>query len=124
MPATAARASFIKSEFRIVKNGPNATVVAKYGDSARRTKETIPTFFEVEADAQAMCDERAALLSGDRRRFDQSISGEQTGMGINYVSGSPTVNVIDDDRLANHNAVISDLKINFTKETTQIESWG
>lgn len=124
MPATAARASFIKSEFRTVKNGPNAAVVAKYGDSARRTKETIPTYFEAEADAQAITDERATLLSGDRRRFDQGISGEQTGMGINYVSGSPTVNVADDDRLANHNAVISDLKINFTKETTQIESWG
>jgi hypothetical protein len=45
-------------------------------------------------------------------------------MEINYVNGSPTVNVIDDDRFATHNAVISDLKINFTKETTQIESWG
>lgn len=124
MPATAARATFIKNEYRTVNNGPNATVVTKYGDTARRSKEAIPTFFETEADAQAMCDERMTLLSADRRRFQNTISGESTGLGIAYVTGSPTVAIIDDDRSASHNAVISEITIDFTNETTKIESWG
>lgn len=124
MTITSARRAFIKSQYRTVKNGPNATVEAKYGSSARRTKELIPTFFEIAADAQAMCDERMALLSGDRRRFEQVVSGEQIGMGMTYTSGAPTVNVIDDDGQANHNAVASEILIDFSKQTTKIESWG
>lgn len=124
MPATPSRVAFIKSEYRTVKNGPIAAVVAKYGDSARRTKETIPTYFEAEADAQAMCNERATLLSGDRRRFVQEVAGEATGLGISYTTGAPTVTVIDDDRAANHNALVSEITIDFAKETTKIESWG
>jgi hypothetical protein len=124
MPATAARAAFVKEEYRTVNNGPNATVVTKYGDLARKSKEAIPTFFETEADAQAMCDERMTLLSADRRRFQQTISGETTGINMAYVSGAPTVAIIDDDRAATHNAVVSEITIDFTNETTKIESWG
>lgn len=124
MPATGARAAFIKQQFRTVKNGPSAPVTAKYGASARRSKEAIETFFEVEADAQAICNELMTLLSADRRRFEQVISGEATGLGLNYIAGAPTVTVIDDERSANLNALVSEIAINFTDETTKIESWG
>lgn len=124
MPATAARAAFIKEEYRTVNNGPDSGVVTKYGDLARKSKEAIPTFFETEADAQAMCDERMTLLSADRRRFQQTISGEATGLGVSYILGSPTVRIIDDDRDALHLSIISELTIDFTNETTRIETWG
>ena len=124
MPATAARSTFIRNEFRTVNNGPNATVVTKYGDASRKTKEAIPTYFETEADAQAMCDERMTLLSADRRRFQQSVSGEAPGLNMTYTSGPPTIAVIDDDRAATHNAVVSEINVDFTNEATKIESWG
>lgn len=124
MPATSSRAAFIKQEFRTVNNGPNTTVVNKYGDLARKSKQAIPTFFEVEADAQAMCDERMTLLSADRRMFRQNVSGESTGINFSYISGPPTVAIIDDDRAATHNAIVSEFNVDFRNETTKIESWG
>lgn len=123
MPATSARINFILNEFRVVKNGPDATVTGKYGDYARRT-DVVPTYFEAEGDAQAMCDERHALLSADRRRFQQTVSGEATGLGMAYTSSPPTVTVIDDNRQANHAALVSEIVIDLAKEETRIESWG
>jgi len=123
MPATAAQAAFIQEEFRVVKNGPDETVTGKYGDLARRT-DVIPTFFEVEADAQSMCDERKTLLSGDRRRFSQVVSGESTGLALAYTSTLPGVTVIDDRRKASHSALVSEFTIDFGKQTTSLETWG
>jgi hypothetical protein len=123
MPATPTRIGFISHEFRTVKNGPDAGVVAKYGKAARRS-DLVETFFEVEADAQAMCDERMGLLSADRRRFAQTVSGEATGMVMAYTSTPPAANVIDDLRQADHDALVSEITIDFTREETRIESWG
>lgn len=123
MPATPDRIEFIIAEHRIVKFGPDAGVVTKHGSSARRTG-VVPTFFEAQADAQAMCDERGALLSPDRRRFTTEILGEATGLGMAYTVTTPALTLIDDDFLANHTALVSEIKINFSKATTTIESWG
>lgn len=123
MTATAAQAAFIKEEFRIVKNGPDSTVVAKYGDLARKT-DVVPTFFETQADAQSMCDERAALLSPDSRRMTQVVSGEDTGLALAYTSTLPGAIVIDDRRLAHHFALVSEFTIDFGKQATTLETWG
>lgn len=124
MVATVAQIGFITQEFRSVKNGPDATVVTKYGDAARRNTEPVETFFESGADAQSICDERKNLLSADRRRFLQSITGEATGLALAYTSGSPSATVIDDERLANMSVLISEITIDFGAERTNIESWG
>ena len=124
MPATAARAQFIRQQFRSVTNGPVTAVVTAFGDLARRTSEPIETFFEHADDAQDMCDERIALQSAQRRRLAMQVSGEATGLGISYTATSPTVTMIDDDRLINKAALISELSIDFGKETTQFELWG
>lgn len=123
MPATPARIGFITNEFRRVSNGPDAGVVAKYGEAARRT-EVVETFFEAQADAQAMCDARRSFLGADRRRLSQTISGEQTGIGLNYTLTTPAVTVIDDRREANHTALVSSIEIDFENETTTLETWG
>lgn len=123
MPATPDRIEFIIAEHRLVKFGPDAGVIAKHGSSARRSG-VVPTFFEAEADAQAMCNERGALLSPDRRRFSTVILGEATGLSLAYTVTTPALTLIDDDFLANHTALVSEIKINFSKATTTIESWG
>lgn len=124
MPATAARAQFIRQEFRSVTNGPVTAVETAWGSLARRTSAPIETFFEVEADAQDICDERISLLSASRRRFTQQIQGEATGMGLSYITASPCATVKDSDRLMDGPALVSEIQIDFGKEVTQLELWG
>ena len=124
MPATPARIALVTQEFRTVKDGPTTAVDTKYGAAARKTEEPIETFFEVEADAQSMCTERRTLLGRDARRFVQTVQGEATGMGLSYSTTSPVATVIDDERLANHTAAISEITIDFDKEKTKLETWG
>ena len=71
MPATASRIGFITQEFRTVTAGPDSTVDAKYGKLARKTDAPLETYFDDVADAQAICNALAALLSADRRRLQQ-----------------------------------------------------
>ena len=124
MPATADRAQFIRQEFRSASNGPVAAVVTAFGELARRTREPIETFFESEADAQALCDERMVLLGASNRRMSLAVSGEQTGMDMAYIGTSPTVTVIDDDRALNGDMLVTEFAIDFGAEQTTAETWG
>lgn len=122
MPATASRIGFIMQEFRNAA-AEEPGVVTKFGASARRS-DPIETFFETEADAQAICNERLALLSSERRRFFHGVSGVETGLDIATAASLPTVNVIDDEMQADHDALISEVVIDFANQTTRIETWG
>lgn len=122
MPATPSRIGFILEEFRVVKSEDSAVLTA-YGDAARKSG-VVPTFFESEADAQAMCSERHDLLSADRRWFQQTVSGIETALALTYTSTPPAVNVIDDERAADHDALVSEIGIDFVNNTTIVESWG
>lgn len=124
MPATPTRATFIRQEFRSVTVGPNTTIDNLYGGLARRTSEAVETFFETSGDANIILTERVGLLGANRRRMVQEVAGEQTGLNLTYVGASPTAKVVDDERRIDHNAVISEITVNFAKETTQLESWG
>lgn len=124
MSATAARAQFIRQQFRSVTNGPVSGVVTAWGDLARKTTEPIPTFFETSADAQTICDERMTLLSASRRRMTQEVQGEDVGLGIDYTTSSPTATVIDDDRLLDAAMLFAEIGINFGTEKTTLETWG
>lgn len=124
MVATPARIAFITQEFRTVKDGPTTAVDTKYGAAARKTTEPVETFFEAEADAQAMCTERRTLQGADRRRFVQTVQGEATGLGLTYSTTSPVATVIDDERQANHTAAVSEITIDFQNEKTKLETWG
>lgn len=122
MPATPARIGFIQQEFRVVKS-EDAGALAAYGDRARRSG-VVPTFFEDEDDAQAICSERRALLAADRRLFQQTVSDTGTATSMEYTSAPPTVNVIDDERDADHDALVSEINIDFVRNEAIIESWG
>lgn len=124
MAVTAERQAFITAEFRIVKSGPDALVETKYGQLARKSTEPIPSFFTTEADAQAIVSARHALQSGDRRRFTTAMDGAATGLGLSYETTTPCVQVIDDERLANHAACVSAFSIDLAAETTTLETWG
>lgn len=122
MPATPARIGFITEEFRVVKS-EEADVLVDYGEAARKSG-LVPTFFETEADAQAVCAERHTLLSANRRWFQQTVSGFETALDLDYTSTPPVVNVIDDEHAADHDALVSEIGIDFVNNTTIVESWG
>lgn len=124
MPATAAQAAFVRQQFRSVAVGPQATVDSLYGALARKTTGPIETFFEVEGDADAILAERLKLLGSNRRRMVQTVSGAATGLGLSYIGGTPTAQVVDDDRLIDQQALISEITVDFSKEETTLESWG
>ena len=124
MTVTAARAEFIKVGYRSVESGPDTAVQTKYGDTARKTTEPVETFFEAATDAQAMCDERMDLLSGDRRKFVHDVSGESVGIGLDYSQTAPQATVIDDRRAANHPAICVEIIVDFQKQITSLDTWG
>jgi hypothetical protein len=124
MPATSDRAQYVKQGFRITEVGPVFDVVAKYGDSARKSIEPIATFFETEADAEAIRNERLFLLSRDARLFNHVVAGEALGLGMTYNVAAPQCTVIDDLRTANYPAVVAEIKINFGNQTTDLLTWG
>ncbi len=122
MPATPARIGFVLEEFRIASS-ISSSAANKYGDAARKS-DVIETYFVNEADALAICDERKTLLSADHRRFGMVISGEQTGIDIQYTTESPCAQTIDDERNFDAVTLISEITVNFAKSETRLELWG
>lgn len=124
MPATASRIGFITQEFRVATVENTGSIPAKYGSLARKTDEPVETMFDDISDVQAICDERFALLSVDRRRFQQAISGEVFVLGLAYEITTPAVTVVDGERAANLNAAIVEIGVDFQSEKSAIMAWG
>ena len=124
MPATAARLGFITEELRLVTAGPDAGVVAKYGELARDTKEPLETFFDDEDDAQIIADERLALLSPDRRLVEFSIDGVETGHALDFSGMTPSA-ARDVPRYGmSDSAAIVDMEIDYQNSVTIVKTWG
>lgn len=123
-PASPARVGRIIREFRVVSAGPDSTVVARYGNLARDTIEPIETFFDSEADAQAMADERLALLSVTRSLVTVQIQGIATAADIDPSLTLPTVTIIDDEQGRNSAALVFGVTIDMKTERSTLETWG
>lgn len=125
MTATAARIAFVLEATRNVVASDTA-VKTRYGELARDTgDEPVETFFDSTADAQAMANERMALLKADRRRFRQEVRGVLSFTGsLDYSQTTPAATVIDDERSASHNAAIVELSISYGEGKTALQTWG
>ncbi len=124
MPATPSRIGFITSEFRIVTAGPNASVQALYGDTARDTVEPLESFFDDPADAQIMADERLALLEVKRSLVPVAIDGTDLAAALDRSASLPTVRVIDDEQGRNSVALIVGITIDYNTGRSTLETWG
>lgn len=124
MPATPSRIGFITREFRTATAGPNATVDALYGNRARDTTEPLETFFDDEADAQAMADERLALLSVTRSLVTVQVQGIATAADLDPSLTLPTVTIIDDEQGRNSAALVFGVSIDMKTERSTLETWG
>lgn len=124
MPATPSRIGFITSEFRIVTAGPNATIETLYGDAARDTVEPLETFFDDVADAQAMANERLALLEVKRSLVTAVIDGIDLAADLDRTSTLPAVRVIDDEQGRNSAALVVGTTIDFNTGRATLDTWG
>ena len=124
MPATPSRIGFITREFRTATAGPNATVDALYGNRARDTKEPIETFFDSDADAQAMANERLALLEVQRSLVTVQVNGVSDAAALDPSLTVPTVRIIDDEQDRNSQALVVGITIDMNTERSTLETWG
>lgn len=125
MPATPARIGFILQQFRVAISGPDAMVVARYGTSARDTTDPIETFFDDVADAQAMSDERLALLSAERRRLTLVAAGAVAlPSSIPVDPAIPTAMVVDEERGVKGNAAVVEIGLDFERDRSTLTTWG
>jgi len=124
MPATPSRIGFITQEFRAVTAGPNASVQALYGDTARDTVEPLESFFDDPADAQIMANERLALLEVKRSLVPVAIDGTELAAALDRSASLPTVRVIDDEQGRNSAALIVGIVIDYNTGRSTLETWG
>ena len=127
MPATPARIGFITQPYRKAPTAVDATVNDAYGDLARETDidDPIETFFDSIADAQAMADERLALLKEERARFQVGLpDGLLFGLALDYSQATPTGTVIDPDRDTHRAALITDIGFDFRRGGLTLGLWG
>ncbi len=124
MPATASRIGFISQGVRNAIAGPDASVVAKYGDQTRDTEEALECFFDSVADATAVANERLTMLSPDRRRMLMEITGPATGQSLDFNEITPTARVIDAEKAADFPAAVVEIGIDYDAGKTILTVWG
>lgn len=123
MPATPARIGFILQEFRKV-TVETGSVATKYGDAARISDDPVETFFDSTSDALAMAQERQDLLDADRRQFRAVANGLTEALELDYSATTPTVRVTDSELVADQDAIVVELSIDFGQNRQSITAWG
>lgn len=123
MPATPARIGFVQQEFRrAVAETPD--VKTRYGSLARESEDPVETFFDSELDAQAVADERQALLSPERRRFRADLTGAAEVLDLDYSQAVPVARYVDAERDCDRPVLVSEIVIDLGKQSASLTLWG
>lgn len=123
MPATPARIGFILQEYRKV-TVESPSVATKYGDLARDSEDPVQTFFDSTADALAMAQERQDLLDADRRQFRATATGISQALALDYSATTPTARVVDTELVADQDALVIEIAVDFGRDQQTITAWG
>ena len=124
MPASPARIGFITNPVRQATAGPDAAVEAKYGKSARETDEPVDSNLETLADAQALADERLALLGADRRLVQVVIGSIDEVIQMPLYPHLPRIHMVDEELDLDRNMWIISIYPDFEKNECMLELWG
>jgi len=124
MPATTARATFIRSEFRrVIANTPE--MQTRYGNLARITDDPLETFFDSAADAQLVAYARQSLLGAERRRFKPVVNDITDALALTFSGVAPLATYVDAERsVASGRMIISDMVIDLERESATFTLWG
>lgn len=121
MPATPARIGFITQEFRIA-TASDAAVQSLYGQAARKDDEARETYFVNMSDAEAVADQRIAILSARRRIMSSIVPADD--IGLTYRGTIPRLRVIDDERAYDATASVFELSTDHETGQTRIVTGG
>lgn len=124
MPATPSRIGFITQPYRIATAGPDSRVVSLYGSKARDTTEALPTFFDNQADALVMAQERLELLAAERRLVVMNLGEVETSLGLAYTQTLPVAAAIDDEDDLDRDMLVVGIQFDFDKRRAQLTLWG
>ena len=124
MAATPARIGFSLREFaRAVAE--DADVLTRHGSVARQSDDPVPTFFDDEADAQAIADARLSLLSNERRKFRVVVQDEAFPLGLDYKTSVPQGQYIDTERQIDGSSMLmADFSVDLASDTATVTLWG
>lgn len=124
MPATPSRIGFITNEWRRAIAGPNADIEAQFGEAARDTPEPIETFFVNTADAQAMANERLALLGAKRRFVEVDVADDSVPFDLDFTDTLATAQVVDDELAIDRAMLVVSINVDLSTERVTLDAWG
>ncbi|MBB4859612.1 hypothetical protein HNO88_002941 [Novosphingobium chloroacetimidivorans] len=123
MPATPARIGFILEPYRRAVS-ETASTKARHGNLARQSADPIDSWFASLADAQLRADQRQALFSPERRRFD-IVTSEVEGLDALLASEQAlTATLVDEERGLNKPMLITALTLDLDAQRAQFSLWG
>lgn len=135
MPATSSRIGFILQPTRNVEASDSA-IKTRFGSAARDTATdngssepggAVETFFVSKTDAQAMADERLALLKADRRKFEIDVGGALDFFSTyDFSQQLVAATLIDDEKgVASRAVMIAGIPaIDYESNKTVLMVWG
>lgn len=140
MPATPAMIGFVSTEYRAAIASDPA-VKTLWGDAARDTsaerslkkgevdtsaEAPVPTFFDLVSDAQAMAEERLALLKQGRRLFEVSYGELLSFSGALAIEGQlPTIHLTETAKAADLDTLLVSIDaLDFETGKTTVQQWG
>lgn len=126
MPATPSRIGFVLEPYR---RAVSTTELAteRYGNLARTTADPIDSRFANLEDAQERADERQALLSPSRRRFQVVATNIDDMLWLITGDGTPEVPVgtyIDEERGISMPVFANDVVFDLRAQTATFTVWG
>lgn len=123
MPATPARIGFILEPYRRAVSETPATKT-RHGNLARESADPIDSWFASLADAQLRADQRQALFSPERRRFDV-VTSELDGLDAFLASEQAlTATLVDEERGLTKAMLVTAVTIDLEAQRAQFSLWG
>ena len=123
MTATPARIGFILNEYRrVIAERPD--VKARHGALARESEDPIPTFFDDPAHAELMAEERADLLSAERKRLTFQTNDALFAFDVNFHDRVPVVQATDLERRIDRPALVAEITFDLGKDSASYLVWG
>ena len=125
MPATEARAQFVRQEFRL-STAPTVTAIETgFGDLARNTDTApIETMFTNIADVESARTEAANVLTRDARLITQSTKLTSELLNLDFSSTTPSARAIDDELGLDRTGLVSAIAVDLIAEKIEVETWG
>jgi len=126
MAATPARIGFVLEPFRRVI-AITELATQQYGNLARTSADPIDSRFARIEDAQERADERQALLSPTRRRYEISAIEVEDLLWLLTGNGSPTVPVgtfVDEERGISIPVLANDVVFDLGSQSATFTVWG